>query len=371
MIKKPISADSHIMEPPNCYIDNIEAKYKSTAPFVKYQEGVGDIYVIDGMATSIPMALVAAAGKAPEELSETGARFESLHKGGWDSKYRIADQERDGVAAEVIYASVGMVLCNHKDFVYKRACMKAYNRWLLEFASIDRKRIIPMAQIAMGSIDEAVADLHEIKKQGFPGVMMNGLPAELDYDSPEYDRFWQTAIDLQLPLSFHILTANDTGGVLGGQMRGPKINAFQAIIRGCQDIMGMLVFSGVFERNPGLKIVCVEADAGWAPHYMYRMDHAYKRHRFWMKGQELKKLPSEYFKEHIYMTFQDDWVAFQMAEFVNTKRLMWANDFPHSDATWPNSQAILNEHCKYLTEDQRNDICHNNVKELYKLDIAA
>jgi len=371
MIKKPISADSHITEPPNCYIDYIEPKFRDTAPHIKFVEGIGDIYVVNGMDNPVPMALIAAAGKQPEELRVDGARFESLHKGGWDSKFRIADQERDGVAAEIIYPSVGMLLCNHKDFVYKRACMKAYNRWLLDYCSTDRKRLIPLAQISMGSIAEGIEDLKEIKKQGFDGVMMNGIPAEHDYDHPDYDKFWQTAIDLELPLSFHILTAGDSSGVLGGGVRGPRINAFQSIIRGCQDIMGMLVFSGVFERNPKLKIVCVEADAGWAPHFMYRMDHAYKRHRFWMKGQELKKLPSEYFKENIYMTFQDDWVAFQMADMVNTKRLMWANDFPHSDATWPWSQEVLNEHSKHLTEQQRNDICHNNVAELYKLKVAA
>ena len=57
---------------------------------------------------------------------------------------------------------------------------------------------------------------------------------------------------------------------------GPKMNGFMSIIRGCQDIMGTFILGGVFERNPKLKIVCVEADAGWVPHYMYRMDHAYR-----------------------------------------------------------------------------------------------
>lgn len=362
---RPISADSHITEPPNCYLDYIDAKYRDVAPHIVYKEGVGDIYVINGMNDPIPMGLVAAAGKAPSELTLSGARFDTLHRSGWDAKYRIADQERDHIAAEIIYPSVGMMLCNHPDYAYKRACMKAYNRWLLDYSSEDRKRIIPLAQIAMSSIDEAIADLREIKKQGFAGVMMSGVPAYLDYDSPEYDRFWQSAIDLELPLSFHILTGKSDA--FGAASRGPRINMFMSIIRGCQDIMGMLVFSGVFERNPGLKVVCVEADAGWAPHFMYRMDHAYQRHRYWMKCAELKKMPSEYFQEHIYMTFQDDYVAFRTADMVNTKRLMWANDFPHSDSTWPHSQAVLAEQCRNLTEQQRADICRNNVVELYRL----
>ncbi len=96
-------------------------------------------------------------------------------------------------------------------------------------------------------------------------------------------------------------------------MRGPKINGFLTIVRSCQDVMGTLVFGGVFERHPNLKVVCAEADAGWVPHYIYRMDHAYERHRNWMPHGELSKMPSEYFNENIYVTFQDDWVAFKVA----------------------------------------------------------
>lgn len=149
------------------------------------------------------------------------------------------------------------------------------------------------------------------------------------------------------------------------------MNGFLAIVRGCQDIMETLVLGGVFERHPELKIVCVEADAGWVPHYMYRMDHAYKRHRHWLPaGQKLSKLPSEYFRENIYTTFQDDWVAFKIADLMNWKRLLWANDFPHSDSTWPRSQELLAEHQADLSEEQRQRILCGNVAELYQIELA-
>ena len=76
----------------------------------------------------------------------------------------------------------------------------------------------------------------------------------------------------------------------------------------------MFIFGGVFQRHPKLRLVCVEADAGWAPHYMYRMDHAYNYHRYWMKCEELERLPSDYFRDNVYMTFQDDWIAFKFKE---------------------------------------------------------
>src|SRR5258708_6617097 len=189
-------------------------------------------------------------------------------------------------------------------------------------------------------------------------------PAESDYDDPIYDPFWEAAVALELPLSFHILTSS--ADRLTTQ-RGPKINSFLAIIRGCQDIMGTLIFSGVFERPPRLRVVCVEADAGWAPHFMYRMDHAYKRHRYWMKGKELQRLPSEYFRKNIALTFQDDWTAFQFAEQLDPHQLMWANDFPHSDSTWPWSQKVIAEQAAHLSPALRKRILRDTGAGLYKL----
>ena len=366
MSKPIISSDSHITEPPGTYIDRIDKKYKDTAPRLVHDEKKGDLFVIDGLKHPVPMGLVAAAGKKAEELTAFGVKFEDLHRGGWDPDARLADQDRDGVAAEVIYPTVGMLLCNHRDYDYKKACFDAYNEWIAEYCAAHPDRLIGTGQTAMRSVDEGIEDVRKMKDLGLRGVMMPGNPQVADYDDPIYDPFWQATLDMEMPLSFHILTSRSD--VVGTAPRGPKINGFLSIIRGNQDIMGTFIFGGVFERNPELKIVCVEADAGWVPHYMYRMDHAYDRHRYWLKpGQALSKKPSEYFSEHIYTTFQDDWVAFRMKDLCNPRRLMWANDFPHSDSTWPWSQELLAEHTAHLTQEEKDWILHDNVAELYGL----
>ena len=360
-----ISADSHITEAPNTYLDYIDSKYVDVAPRVVETENHGDVYVIDGMKRSIPMGLVAAAGQKADELN-TKARYSDLPKSGYDSSYRLADQNRDGVSAEVIYPSVGMVLCNHPDFDYKKASRDAYNRWIAEYCDLDRNRLLALGQTPMRSPEEGIKDLEKMKAMGMRGVMMPGNPQVEDYDSPIYDEFWDACVDLALVPSFHILTSSADGL---NRNRGPKMNGFLSIIRGCQDIMGMFVLGGVFERNPRLKLVCVEADAGWAPHFMYRMDHAYDRHRKWLTAN-IDRMPSEYFREHIYMTFQDDFVAFRNADQMNWRRLCWANDFPHSDSTWPWSQEMLTEHTSHLTEEQRRGILCDNVAELYGIDTS-
>jgi predicted TIM-barrel fold metal-dependent hydrolase len=361
---KLISADSHITEPPDCYVAHIDPAFRDRAPRLQHDPERGDIFVVPGIPKPVPMGLVAAAGKPADELRMSGARFEELHRGGWDPKARLADQDRDGVGAEIIYPTVGMLMCSHPDLPYRQACFQAYNRWLEGFCKAAPDRLYGIGQTGFVDVPTTIRDMHAIKEAGFKGVMMPGDPPEHDFDHPMYDPVWQTAVELDLPLSFHILTtrSNDLAGT-----RGPRINGFQAIIRGNQDILGTFIFGGVFDRHPGLKLVCVEADAGWAPHYMYRMDHAYKRHRHWMKGRELKRLPSEYFRDHIYLTFQDDWTAFRMADMVNVERLMWANDFPHSDSTWPWSQEILEGQVDHLSDTARRRILRDNVVELYGL----
>lgn len=371
-----ISADSHISEPPDCYSANIDPAFRDRAPHMVSDEKRGDLFVIPGMSRPVAMGLVAAAGKPSEQLSVAGVRFEELHRSGWDPTARVADQALDGVSAEIIYPTVGMVLCNHDDVPYKQACFDAYNRWIAGYCSEAPDRLLGCGQTALASVQQGITDLASIRNAGLRGVMMPGEPGTLntdgtgDYDDPMWDPFWRAAVDLSLPLSFHILTSRNSA--FGGNPRGPRINSFLGIIRGIQDIMGTLVYGGVFERHPGLRVVCVEADAGWVPHYMYRMDHAYKRHRNWLApGLTLSKLPSEYFAEHIYTTFQDDWTAFRFANQMNWRRLMWANDFPHSDSTWPWSQELLAEQATQLTGDQQLAILSSNVAELYGIDTAS
>jgi len=353
-----ISADSHVTEHPDTYRRFVAARDRDDAPHVQRTDSGSDAYVIPGMEAFIPVGLIAAAGKQPE----LNGRFEDWYPSGWDSRLRAADQDRDGVAAEVLYPTVGMMLCNHPDPAYKRTYMQAYNRWMAEYCAVDPLRLIGVGQTALRTPEEGIEDLREIAALGLRGVMLPGVPGQADYHDTIYDPFWEAAVDIGLPLSFHILTTPSSFA----RARGPFMNHAVAIIRANQDIIGMLIFGGVFERHPRLRIVCVEADAGWAPHWTYRMDHYYDRHRY-MRHATLSRRPSEIFREHIYVTFQDDWSAFQTVHLQNPERLMWANDFPHSDSTWPRSQEVLREHAAGLTQATRDLILHDNVARLYGL----
>ncbi len=368
-----VSADSHITEPGDCYLPFIDPAYRDRAPVSVTHDVMGAAMSVDNGRSVVPYGMVAAAGRTWDQIGpHIYVGWEELHPGGWDPVARLAEQDRDGVRAEVLYPSVGMILCNHPDVDYKKACFDAYNEWLARFVSQDPNRLIGLGQTALRSVEEGIADLERIAGLGLRGVMLpgfagcfDGTSREGDYDDPRWDPLWEAAIDLKMPLSFHILTGS--GNLAEGAFRGPKMNSFLGIIRGCQDIVGTMIFGGVFDRVPDLKIVCVEADAGWVPHWMYRADHAIERHRNWLGSGNLQRKPSEYFREHVYVTFQDDWVAFQTAHLMNHERLLWASDHPHSDSTFPSSQQVLAEQTDHLSAQIRDDIIWRNCAALYGL----
>src|SRR5207237_8661461 len=117
---------------------------------------------IEGLSTPVPLGLLAAAGKEPSQITTHGVMFEELWRSGWDPKYRVADQERDGVAAEMIYPTVGMLLCNHDDFDVKKACSEAYTRWLAEYCAEAPDRLHGLAQVSMRSVEDGVAELRAV-----------------------------------------------------------------------------------------------------------------------------------------------------------------------------------------------------------------
>jgi len=366
--KRIISSDSHVCEPEGCY-DEIDRKFYDKRPQFVVHEGLGPCYTIPDLAMPVPLSMINAAGRKPEDIQNFALQWDDLEPGGWDPRERLVAQDKDGIYAEVIYPSVGMVLCLHDDIDYKTACFAAYNRWLARFCESNPKRLIGVGQAALRSVEEGIEELKEIARLGFRGAMIPGEPHLEDYDHPCYDPFWEAAVELGMPVSFHILTSKADDLMTGRKARGPKINSFMQLVRGNQDIMGMLCFGGVFERHPELKVVCVEADAGWVPHFTYRMDHAYQRHRFWMETGAIQRLPSEYFYQNIYVTYQDDGAATAYPDDRVLRRVMWANDFPHSDSTWPWSQEILGKLTRDLTPEQRDWILHDNVAELYGLDV--
>jgi len=354
------SADSHINEIEDCYAD-IDPAFRDRRPRARYDPVDGAQLIVPGLGFDIPSGKLSRAGVACENWGQP-QRWEELPPAGYEPKARLLIQDEEGITGEVLYPSAGMVICHHPDVDYKKACFEAYNRWLTEFCETDPKRLIGIGMAAIRTPEDGVRELEEIKRAGFKGAMLCGDPVFEDYDHPSYDPVWEAAIGLGLPINFHILTGKESFGMA---VRGPQVIQQIVTIRGNQNIIMMMVLGGVFERHPDLRVIMVENDAGWLPHFCFRMDHAWERHRWSMEVGELERRPSEYVNECVYATFQDDWSFRYVVDAVNIERIMWATDYPHGDGTYPHSRDVADEVTEGMTAEQKHAIVYGNAAALY------
>ncbi len=362
-----ISADSHMMEPADLWVKRIDKAFRDRAPrvVVNYEGKPGAFFVAEGVDPR-PVAGFAAAGKSAEELVDfQSVGYEGIRPGGWDPVERIKDQDIDGVDAEILYTSLGMPLFGIRDMALQQACFRAYNDWLAEFVAYDPSRFVGLGLICLLDVDAGVKELQRCARLGLKGAMIWASPPEDHvYGDPVYDPFWAAAQDLNMPLSLHILTGRSRESRF--DPRASRINRYMTLHHEVQRALSDLISRGVLERFPGLKIVSSENDIGWIAHFLGRLDHAYDKFRH-LDGAELQMQPSDYFRRQVWATFQDDRVGVATRDFVGTDRLMWASDYPHTDATWPESQQVIEKDFVEVPAAEKQRMICDNAAELYGL----
>jgi predicted TIM-barrel fold metal-dependent hydrolase len=371
-----VSADSHMLEPPDLWTTRLEKKFRDQAPHVEDNEK-GSYFVAPGLKPS-PVSLGFGAGRSGQELKEHFKKgFKAAPPGGWDPVARVKDQDIDGVMAEVLYTTYGMPLFNLPDPELQRACFKAYNDWLAEFCSHNPKRFYGIGLISLEDIAEGARELHRCAQIGLRGAQIWGAPpSDRPYWSRVWDPFWRAAEELRMPLSLHIGTgkrerrpqaaprAEAQKGARGPFMTSNYMNGVHEIQRSFTDI----IFGGVLERFPGLTLISAENDSGWIPHYMYRMDHAYDKFNV-MSDDPLPQKPSFYIRRQMMITFQDDPIGPMTHQFFGADNYMWASDFPHTDCTWPHSREVIERDFAGLPDAVTHKIVFENAVKVYRMEV--
>jgi len=376
---KPISADSHVNEPADLWLERIDKRFRDRAPRVVDDipgRPPGSYLVLEGLPP-VHLSQGLGAGKKPEELAAffQAATYKDARRGGWDPAERLKDMDIDGVEAEVIYTTLGFRQFWLKDGALQRACFHAYNDWLAEYCSYAPTRLAGLCLISLYDIEDAVADLRRWQKTGLKGAMIWASPPEdRPYTDSLYDPFWAEAQELGMPLSLHSITG-----------MGPESQAMRAMGREIKPVdryvrsvtlgdevkrsLTVLVFSGVLERFPRLQIVSAENEVSWLPFVIQRWDQAFEDFRH-MYATPLTLRPSEYFRRQIHATFIDDPLGVQNRHQVGIANVMWSSDYPHTASTWPHSREIIARDFAGVPEAEQRKITRDNVIDLYHLDLA-
>ncbi len=341
-----ISADSHIVEEPDFWVNRLPAHLREQAP--PPYTGVNR--------------------RATKGLGD--------YVGGLDPTKRIAEMAVDGVSAEVLYPTAGLFVYNQTDVALQQACFIAYNDWIIEYcrAATEPERLVGLGMISLYDIDHAVRELERCRKNGLRGAMIwQTPPASLSFTSQHYERFWEAAQAIEMPVSMHSLTG--FGWARGGGAGVREMPEIERIRGNCVNIPAEagnavldLIVSGVNRRYPRLQFVMVESEIGWLPFFLDKLDFRFKRVP---AGTEIAidRPPSEYFNESWFATFFNDPVGTRYLSWWGQENCMWSSDFPHNNSTWPHSREVIQRDLGHLSAEARQRITHGNVAALYHLDI--
>src|SRR5262252_1662540 len=365
-----ISADSHVIEVPDLWEKGMPQTLQARAPKVYFDEKK-DAWLFRSDEV-IPQAVggLFMAGQRPDNLENfRRAGFSVARPGGWDPIVRMKDMETDGVSAEVLYPSLGLGLYCVQDTTLQEALFRTYNDWLIDYCQKVPDRLFGIALISMYDIDHAIAETERCKKAGMVGTMIWQVPdAKLPFTSEHYERFWAASQDLDMPVHLHILTgfgpSMNRGTAKGLTRYRNSVNQTREI----QDALFDMIFSGVLERYPKLKIVSVENEVGWMPFWLQQWDYYYNRFKK-VNPPPFTKNPSEYFKDQIFGTFFRDTVAGHNFEWWGQDNCMWSNDYPHGNSTWPESKKYIDRDLGHLPADIRKKLVCTNVSKLYDMEI--
>jgi uncharacterized protein len=376
-----ISADSHMLEPGDLWVERVDKQFKEQAPRVVATEGRMGVCLTAPGIRPFPVSGLSSAGRSGKALKDFfGSGYEGVRPSGWDPVERIKDQDIDGVEAEVLYTSLGMPLFGLQDSGLRRDCFRVYNDWLAEFCSHSPKRLVGIALVALDDIDEAVKEVERCRKMGLRGTMIWGFaPEGKPYSGKIYDPFWAASADLDMPISLHVITAagkspvsRATKDIAESEKDQPGISAVGYYLFMTSDVQQSLftiVMGGVLERFPKLKLVSAENDTGWLPHFMYRLDHAYDKYGVLSGLHQFELKPSEYLQRQLWATFQDDPVGPATYKFFGEDKYMWASDFPHTDSTWPHSREVIRKDFEGVPESVTRKIVCDNAATLYGIDL--
>ena len=361
-----ISSDSHIIEPEDLWQERIDRRYKDRGPRLLH-EAETDQWVCDGLMFGVIGGNQQAGLRfeTPEKLTDEGS-MATVPLGGLDPNEHVKDMDLDGVAAGVLYPSQGLTLFSVPATDVLSAAFRAYNDYLAEFCAPYPDRLKGIAMINIDDVEDGLRELERAANLGLAGAMISVNPV-LPYSHPAYDGFWAAAQDLEMPLSLHIGTGRWRPGMDTERIAEESSDDFPNLEYYPRRCINGMIFAGVFERYPRLKVGVVEFEVAWAPYFMRRMDDFYKERADGVQGTRFKEdmLPSDFFRRNVFIGFQEDDLGIQFRHHIGVENLLWGSDYPHAESTFPRSREILERIFEGVPEDEKAKIVGENTARLY------
>jgi predicted TIM-barrel fold metal-dependent hydrolase len=374
-----VDADAHVNPPATFWDDYLPARFAGRGP--RIEEGAPnethDWVVFEGSRK--PLNLLSTVVGQGRSFKPVGRRSD-VKAGSFEPAARLGDMDQDGVNTAVLFGGGPLGTADNDLYL---ASFEAYNRWLADFCKYDPRRLVGVAYLPMQDIDQSIAMLKDAAARGLKGVNIPAFPQSsknsggggfaaqvlaltgdpdgpLQYDDPEFDRFWKACVDHDMAVTIH----------LGARVARPGMNRFLphlVMSKVCMaEPISIMIFGGVFDRFPTLRFGSIESGVGWMSWMAQYMDDIYDNQRHWLQ-LELKNRPSFYMDQNVYASFIRDPIGVKNRHLPGGRNIMWSTDYPHSETTWPDSQKNLDRHFAGLSEAEMRPIVRDNAIKFFGL----
>jgi predicted TIM-barrel fold metal-dependent hydrolase len=363
------SADNHILEPRDLFVERLPKEYRDRAPRMLRGADGGDGWSWDGKTVERTLGIEATAGRA---VKISGYTWEEILPGNYDGAAHLKDMMDSGVDATVLFPSVPLMGWFMGDDRFALALFQTFNDWVIDdFCAPDPRRLIalPMMPVNHG-METLLAELDRMLKKGVKAVHVPVYPDRPYYDT-YYDPFFKAATEAGVPLCMHRTSGgHDPGGKSNFEFNAPGLGPAGTVHRffaGVEPFTKM-IYTGVFARHPKLRFMDAELNFGWVPFWMNTLDEVFEKQKGWAKfGTE--EAPSETLGRNIFITVLDDKLGFDLvATYPKMADLaLFSTDYPHSICLWPNTRDYIEKSTVNCDPVSKQKILAGNAVKLFNL----
>ena len=342
-----VDSDAHVIEPHRIWTDYLDEACRARAP---RPVGLTFGFEFDGYTINVPSQWSpdASADDVARLSERIQASYEELFPfafaHGFSPESQLVDMDREGIDEAFLYPSFGLFVLATDDIdpVLAAALARAYNSWLADFCASGDGRLHGVAMLALQDPGAAAAEARRCAEElGFRAAFVRPNPVGgRNFDDPAYDPIWEVMSAHAMALGVHEGGFPRLPQVVRGRLTHPEqvhicCHPMEQMIAAVS-----LIYGGVLERFPGLKVAFLEAGCGWVPFWLHRMDEHWENSTGRNFGVEhvLRQAPSEYFRRQCYVSADaGEYMLAQVIDLIGDDRIVFSTDYPHPDSPWPHA----------------------------------
>jgi predicted TIM-barrel fold metal-dependent hydrolase len=248
------------------------------------------------------------------------------------------------------------------------AIARAYNNWLYEFCQRDPARMLGAGMLSVYDVNDAIKEARRVVNElGFKAVFIrSNVVVGKPWHDPYFEPLWSTLEELNVPLGFHEATGSSSPQA--GEQFDPNFGLRRVYAQPLTQIMGMGSFlaGGIMERHPKLRVAFLEANCGWLPWLLWRLDEGYEREAD-AYMEELTMTPTEYFKRQCWVSVEPDEIPVKYAiDWVGSDHMVFSTDYPHTDSRFPEAVSAFLE--LDMADEDKRKILWDNCESFYQIE---